>query len=233
MRVLLIEDEPHLVAILKKGLEEEGLTVSAAFDGETGLELLSSGTFDIVILDIILPKVNGWEVCRRIRADLKLNIPVLILSALNQTEHVVKGLNAGADDFLSKPFKISELVARMQAVSRRYQGGGGSYLHSTLTFADLKIDQDTKQVWRGEQLIKVTAKELRLLEYFMQNPNRVLSRFEILENIWGVDFEPSTNVVDVYVNYLRKKLEKDGQQRLIHTVFGIGYILKESDENEK
>ena len=212
MRVLLIEDEPHLVAILKKGLEEEGLTVSAAFDGETGLELLSNGTFDIVILDIILPKVNGWEVCRRIRANLKLNIPVLILSALNQTEHVVKGLNAGADDYLSKPF---------------------SYHPHTLTFADLKIDQDTKQVWRGDQLIKVTAKELRLLEYFMQNPNRVLSRFEILENIWGVDFEPSTNVVDVYVNYLRKKLEKDGQQRLIHTVFGIGYILKESDENEK
>lgn len=231
MNVLLIEDEPHLVAVIQKGLREEGLNVSAAYDGETGLDLLSNGGFDLVILDIILPRVNGWEVCRRIRSVLNLNIPVLILSALNQTEHVVKGLNAGADDYLSKPFKISELMARMQAVSRRYQGAAAR--QNLLSFSDLKINLDTKQVWRGDQIIRVTAKEFRLLAYFLQNPNKVLSRFEILESVWETDFEPSTNVVDVYVNYLRRKLETDSSKRLIQTVFGMGYVLKEEDENQE
>jgi DNA-binding response OmpR family regulator len=228
MRVLIIEDETSIVSVLKKGLEEEGHYVMAAYDGEAGLALMAEGGFDLVILDIILPRINGWEVCQRIRLELKDDTPILMLSALNQTEHIVKGLKAGADDYLAKPFKLTELLARMEALRRRYQGFPEA--GSLLSFADLKMDLQAKEAWRGDRRLKLTAKEFNLLHCFMLNPNKVLSRQEILEAVWGVDFDTGTNVVDVYVNYLRNKMDKNFEQKRIHTVFGMGYVLKDEHD---
>ncbi|TAE54076.1 MAG: DNA-binding response regulator, partial [Bacteroidetes bacterium] len=187
-------------------------------------------SFDMVILDIVLPRMSGWEVCQHIRQKYAMNLPVLILSALNQTEDVVKGLNAGADDYLGKPFKLSELHARIQALLRRYTGA--VIPSANLLFADLKMSLDTHEVWRAGQKIKLTGKEFSLLQLFMSHPVKVLSRDRILEEIWGIDADINTNVVDVYVNYLRNKVDRGFDQKLLHTVFGMGYILRE-DGTEK
>lgn len=231
MRILLIEDEPHLVSAIQKGLGEEGFSVTAAYDGETGFTLASMGGYDLVVLDIILPHINGWELCRRIRHELKVDAPILMLSALNETEHIVKGLRQGADDYLGKPFKMTELVARLQALHRRYRNQPSA--QDVLMFSDLTMDLHTKEVRRGDYPVRLTAKEFHLLEFFLRHPRRLLTRLQIMEGVWGVDFEPSTNLVDVYVNYLRNKLEAEGAPRLIHTIFGMGYIMKETHENEE
>lgn len=227
MQVLLIEDEKNISSFIAKGLSAEGYTVVPAYDGETGLALFNGGKFQFLILDVILPHLNGWEVCKLIRQEHQNEVPILMLSALNETEHVVKGLNAGADDYLAKPFKMSELLARMKALSRRTRGYAPEPAY--LEYNDIRIDTNTREVFRKDVKIKLTVKEFNLLVFFVKNSEKVLSRMEILEQVWGIDFDINTNVVDVYVNYLRRKVDKDFDQKLIQTVFGVGYILRGDD----
>ncbi len=225
MHLLLIEDEASVAGFIKKGLGVHGFNVSVASDGLAGLDIAAREAFDVILLDVVLPGLNGWEVCRRLRQELQHTTPVLMLTALSSTENVIKGLNQGADDYLAKPFKLEELVARILALHRRHQG----LLVKTprLIFADLEMDLDAREVLRNGEKIQLTAREFRLLEYFMKNPGKVLSRMQIMQHVWEVDFDLGTNIVDVYVNYLRKKMEKSQCPRLIHTVVGAGYILRQ------
>lgn len=223
-KILIIEDDPHVCSIVKKGLIEENYSVQAVMEGRAGIELFFQEKFDLVILDIMLPTISGLEVCSRIRE--KSNVPILMLTALGTAENVALGLNTGADDYLIKPFKFIELVARIRSLLRRADlketPAGSVY-----SFADIQINDETKTVMRNGQPISLTSTEYRLLLMFVMNPRRVLSRMEILEQVWGVDFDMGTNVVDVYVNYLRKKLDQHGSGKLIHTQIGMGYVLKE------
>lgn len=225
MKILVIEDEPSISNIIKKGLEENGFEVVQAFDGEMGLRLAQRAEFATIILDIILPGLNGLEVCQKLRRELNIQTPVLMLTALNETDDVVTGLDAGADDYLGKPFKFKELLARVRALTRRT--GTQITPANLLRVADLEIDLDAKTVHRAGQEIKLTAKEFFLLEYLVRNKNRVASRTDILESVWDVNFDLGTNVVDVYMNYLRNKIDKPFEQKLIQTVVGMGYVLKE------
>ncbi len=225
MKVLLIEDEPGVSTFIRKGLEEEGHEVQVAFDGQTGLSLARQFPADLIILDVILPHMNGRELCRTLRAEGHTE-PILMLTALNNTDDVVKGLDAGADDYLAKPFQFKELLARFRALARRNRSAGGT--NTTLSLADLEMDLNSKIVLRGEEEIRLTAREFNLLEYLLRNKGRVVSRVDILENVWEINFDPGTNVIDVYVNYLRKKIDKGHDQKLIHTVVGMGYVMKES-----
>jgi two-component system, OmpR family, copper resistance phosphate regulon response regulator CusR len=225
--ILLIEDEASVAGFLKKGLEELGFAVHVAADGAQGLALALEETYDAIVLDVILPKINGWDLCRKLRREHKLLTPILMLTALSATDQVVKGLEEGADDYMVKPFKLDELVARLYAIQRRYHQQVVE--RNVLAYGGLEIDLDTCEVTRNGDKIKLTAREFRLLEYFMKNQGKVLSRMRILQNVWGVDFDPSTNVVDVYINYLRKKIDKNYEPKLLHTVINMGYILK-SDE---
>ena len=224
MKVLLIEDEPGLVSVIVRGLGESGIEVSAAADGNVGLEMAIKYQFDLIILDLMLPGINGIQVCREIRKT-NANIPVIMLTALSSTENIVTGLDSGADDYLVKPFKFAELEARIRTHVRRSQH------HITpknvISIADLELDVLSRTAQRGNKPIQLTATEYRLLEYFAQHQNMVLSRIQILENVWDIDFNMGTNVVDVYVNYLRKKVDNGYVNKLIHTVFGMGYIFKE------
>jgi len=226
MEVLIVEDEVKISNVISKGLRQYSIKSKAAFDGEIALALLASESFDLVILDIILPKVNGWEICKQIRQELKLSVPILMLSAMGKTEHVIKGLDAGADDFLAKPFKIDELAARVRALHRRSQQYIASQVQQ-LSAAGLTLDLNRMEVQRGEETITLTAKEFELLRFFMQHPNRVLTREQLLEAAWGIGFDTGTNVVDVYINYLRRKLEADGSPRILHTRIGAGYYLNQ------
>ena len=223
MKVLLIEDEPSVAAIINKGLSEHGYSITVAPDGNMGLDLSLNHSFDIIILDIMLPGMNGMQLCKNIRAG-KVQTPILLLTALGTTENIVSGLNAGADDYLVKPFKFAELEARIRSLSRRRQ------LHmeekDVHYVGDLSIDFTAKLVARAGQPVMLTPTEFRLLEYFVRNKNRVLSRLQLLEHVWGIDFNMGTNVVDVYVNYLRKKIDTQPDQKLIQTVIGMGYMLK-------
>ena len=225
MRILLVEDEASVAGFIKKGLEGQHFEVVVATDGPKGLEVAAHEVFDVILLDVILPGLSGWEVCSQLRQQLQLTTPILMLTALSSTENVIKGLNQGADDYLAKPFKLEELVARILALYRRHQG----LLVKTprLIFADLEMDLDAREVLRAGEKIQLTAREFRLLEYFIKNPGKVLSRMQIMQHVWEVDFDLGTNVVDVYVNYLRKKMEKSHWPRLIHTVVGAGYILRQ------
>ena len=227
MRILLIEDEPGISAFIKKGLEEHGHEVVQAFDGMTGLQLAVQSAFELIILDVIMPHMNGLELCRRLREGGDEATPILMLTALGTTDDIVTGLDAGADDYLVKPFRFKEMLARIRALSRR--GAYGSQ-NRVISASDLHLDLDTKTVQRAGQEIKLTAREFMLLEYFMRNKNRVLSRVDILEQVWEVNFDTGTNVIDVYVNYLRNKIDKPFEMKLIHTVVGMGYILKDSEQ---
>lgn len=196
-----------------------------AYDGDAGLALLKQTNVDLIILDIILPGINGIEVCKKIRAMGYKQVRVLMLTALGTTDSVVKGLDSGADDYLPKPFKLKELLARIRALLRRK-----SLImpeDDLLEISDLKLDQNAKTVIRAGVELRLTSTEYHLLEFFMKNQNKVLSRIELLENVWSINFNMGTNVVDVYVNYLRNKIEKGFSSRLIHTVIGMGYIMKE------
>lgn len=228
-KVLLVEDDSNVCAFINKGLTEEGYEVTVAMDGAKGLDLATTNTYDLVILDIMLPTTNGLDVCKGIRAQ-KISVPILFLTALGSTENVVMGLDSGGDDYLAKPFKFVELLARMRTLLRRSQKAEAiENADNVYRFADVVINDDTKKVERGGQEVSLTSTEYRLLLMFMQNPRRVMSRVAILEKVWGVDFDMGTNVVDVYVNYLRKKLEKNQEPRLIHTVIGMGYVLREEE----
>lgn len=230
-KVLLIEDEAHVISFIKKGLTEEEFEVSVAFDGKTGLQVFQNNTFDIVILDIMLPEINGLEVCKLIR-ETNTTIPILFLTALGTPENIVLGLETGADDYLVKPFKFIELVARIKTLLRRVEISTGTLSDPQEDYiyriGDLLMNDYTKSVSRNGTTISLTTTEYRLLLYFLQKKNKVLSRKDILEEVWGVDFDLGTNVVDVYVNYLRKKIDSPYANKYIHTVIGMGYVLKES-----
>ena len=229
MKILIIEDEQSVSSFIRKGLEEQGYEATQAFDGGTGLRAAVHNRFDLIILDLILPGINGLEVCKKLREEGEGTVPILMLTALGATEDVVTGLDAGADDYLSKPFKFKELLARVRALTRRKSLSSAT---KQLQVADLEIDLDRKMVSRGDKPIKLTAKEFNLLEYLIRNKGRVVSRVDILENVWEVNFDMGTNVIDVYVSYLRNKIDKNFSPKLIHTVVGMGYVLKESyDEN--
>lgn len=227
MNILLVEDEINVAGFIKKGLEDQLHYVKVAHDGVTGFESASRETFDIIILDVILPQLNGWELCKKLRNDLKLSTPVLMLTALSSTENVIKGLNEGADDYLPKPFKMEELIARLHALHRRHKGVLVEKLR--LTFVDIEIDLDAHEAYRAGEKINLTTQEFKLLRYFIENSGKVLTRMQIMQHVWGVDFDLGTNVVDVYVNYLRKKIDKNFEPKLIHTVVGTGYIMKRND----
>ena len=225
MKVLLIEDEKNIASFIERSLQAAGYQVVTAFDGETGLEILEASDFDVIVLDVILPRHNGWEVCQQVRQRLQRDTPILMLSAMNHTNHIVKGLEAGADDYMAKPFKMNELLARLQALVRRYRRQSAA--SNMLRYGSLEVNLDAKEVWREGRKIKLTIREFKLLECLIRNPGKALSRHELLEQVWGLDFDTGTNVVDVYVNYLRNKVDKGYPQKLIHTVYGMGYILKE------
>lgn len=224
--VCLIEDEQKVAAFIRKGLEEQGYKVKALDNGADGKKLLAQEKFDVVIMDVMLPDINGIDLCKSIRENDNTT-PILMLTALNQVHDKVLGLKAGADDYLVKPFHFSELLARLEALTRRNKGKEDNHL---LTFDDLNLDTWTKTAERNGRQIALTAKEYTLLELFMRNPNKILSREYIAEQVWEIGFDTGTNFIDVYVNYLRKKVEKDFRSKLIHTVIGMGYILKQANK---
>jgi len=226
MNVLLIEDEPHVSTFIKKGLEEESFHVDVAFDGSTGKKLAMQEDYDIILLDVILPYINGVELCRILRNE-KIDVPILMLTALGSTDDIVTGLETGADDYLTKPFKFNELLARINALIRRHQN---LMITPVFTIANLEINEYTKEVKRNGQLINLTPREFFLLQYFIRHQGIVKSRMQILESVWGNDYNTNSNVVDVYVNYLRNKIDKDFSPKLIHSVTGMGYIFKEGKE---
>jgi two-component system, OmpR family, copper resistance phosphate regulon response regulator CusR len=231
-KILLVEDDMEVASFIRKGLTEENYEVTVMFDGSSGLQTALANHFDIIILDLMLPGINGLEVCRGIRKENK-KVSILFLTALGTAENVVIGLESEADDYLIKPFKFIELLARIKSLLRRSDISGQPSISAEEFYqvADLQINDYTKTVKRGTQTISLTSTEYRLLLLLMKNPKRVFSRMEILEQVWDVDFNLGTNVVDVYVNYLRKKVDKDKNNKLIHTVVGMGYVLKEADED--
>ncbi len=221
MRLLVAEDEKKVASFIKQGLEEEGYAVDVAADGEEGLAMAQGGVHDLLILDIGLPKKNGLQVLQELR-NRKITTPVLLLTVRATIEDKVLGLDSGADDYLTKPFAFQELVARVRALLRRRADG----IPAILQFGDLALDLARRIVSRGGEKIDLTAKEFAILEYFMRNAGRVLTRTQIIEHVWDYDFDTGTNLVDVYVNYLRKKVDSDREPKLIHTVRGVGYVLK-------
>jgi len=223
MKILVVEDEPKVAAFIKEGLETLHHEVDVAYDGQMGEKLALKNPYQVIILDIIIPLINGIELCRRIKS-VKPGTPILLLTALGTTDDKVTGFEAGADDYLVKPFEFRELVARINALSKRPQDAGSS--SDLLKVADLELDRNKKVARRGNMTIELTAKEYSLLEYLMINKGRVVSRPDIAEKVWEITFDTGTNVVDVYVNILRKKIDRDFDTKLIHTRIGMGYILK-------
>jgi DNA-binding response OmpR family regulator len=221
MRILVIEDEAKVASFVRRALEEEGYAVDLCAEGTQGLELARSGCYDLIVLDLMLPELPGLEVLRCIRKE-KISSPVLILSARSQVDQKVKGLDTGADDYLTKPFPIEELLARVRALLRRGPGDTTGILQ----VEDLVLNPATRQVTRGGQRVELTSKEYALLEYLMRNAGRVLTRPMIAEHVWNLDFDTFTNVIDVYVNYLRNKVDRGRDRKLIQTVRGSGYVLK-------
>jgi heavy metal response regulator len=221
MRLLVVEDEKKVSSFIRKGLEEEGFAVDVASDGETGLQMALDRVHDLIILDIQLPKMDGLGILHELRRE-KVTTPVLLLTVRVTIEDKVLGLDAGADDYLTKPFAFQELVARVRALLRRRTDGKPA----ALQVANLTLDPARRTVFRGDRKIDLTTKEFALLDYFMRNPGRVLTRTMIAEHVWDYDFDSTTNVIDVYVNYLRKKIDPDQEQKLIQTIRGVGYMLK-------
>jgi DNA-binding response OmpR family regulator len=229
-KILLVEDEPSVASLIQKALAEEAYEVTVAMDGNAAWDYISRYSYTIFIFDLMLPGINGIELCKRVRQQ-NIFTPVLMLTALSTTDNVVVGLDSGADDYLTKPFKIAELLARVRSLSRRNKTETiqqkNSLEKNELSYADVVMNLDEKKVTRNGSTIELTVTEFRLLEYFLQNPRKVLSRMDILEKVWGYDFNMNTKVVDVYMNYLRKKLEANNQSKLLHTLVGMGYILKD------
>ena len=220
-KILLVEDEVNIASFIERGLKEFGHTVSVANDGNSGWELIRQEVFDLLIIDIIMPGMNGLELCRLYRRQYGYLVPVIMLTALGTTEDIVKGLDAGADDYSVKPFSFQELEARIKAILRR----GREDSARQLVCDDLVLNCNSRRARRGEAEIDLTVKEYRLLEYFMTHQGLVLSRLTLLRDVWDKNFDTNTNVVDVYVNYLRGKIDKDFSKKLIHTVVGSGYIM--------
>ena len=221
MRVLIVEDEKKVAGFIKKGLEEETYAVDVSYDGEDGLHLGSGGQYDLIILDIMLPKIDGLEILSQLR-DQGRDTPILLLTAKDAVDDRVTGLNKGADDYLTKPFAFSELLARVRVLLRR----GKAEVKTTLQISDLTLDLVSHNVNRGGDEIELTGKEYSLLEYFMRNQEKVLTRTMIAEHVWDYNFDTFTNVIDVYINHLRKKIDKGRESKLLHTLRGVGYIMK-------
>ncbi|MGZ5341084.1 MAG: response regulator transcription factor [Solirubrobacterales bacterium] len=222
MRVLVVDDEPQFRRALERALKLEGYDVALAANGLEALDYLGADSADAVVLDVLMPKLDGLEACRRLRAAGDAT-PVLMLTARDAVADRVDGLDAGADDYLVKPFALEELMARLRALLRRGESEAGE----ALEYADLRLDPATREVQRGEREIELTKTEFSLLELFLEHPRQVLSRGQIFEAVWGYDFGPSSNSLEVYVGYLRRKTEAEGEPRLIHTVRGVGYALRE------
>lgn len=230
MKILVVEDETKVAEVLKRGLSEEGYETELAYDGQIGLRLAKSGNYDLILLDINLPLLNGLELCKQLRETDELT-PVLMLTALGMSDDIVAGLEAGADDYLPKPFRFNELYARIKALTRRkkkLESKTSSDKNNDRVFnlADLVIDFEAREVKRSEKKIQLTAKEYALLEYLAANTGKVRSRQEIAESVWGLNFETGTNFIDVYINYLRNKVDKHFTPKLIQTITGFGYVLK-------
>ena len=221
MRILIVEDEKKVAAFIKKGLEEETYAVDIATDGEEGFHLGEQNQYDLIILDLMLPKINGLDILSRLRSQ-KIDTPILLLTAKDSVENKVEGLNLGADDYLTKPFAFSELLARIRVLLRR----GKAESKTTLEIADLTLNLVSHKVNRGSEEIELTGKEYSLLEYFMRNQEKVLTRTMIAEHVWDYNFDTFTNVIDVYVNHLRKKIDKNFSTKLLHTLRGVGYVMK-------
>jgi two-component system OmpR family response regulator len=221
MRVLIVEDEVKMASLIRRGLRDEGLAADVVGNGEDGLWMAGSTEYDAIVLDVMLPGIDGFETCRRLRAD-GIWSPVLMLTARDATEDRVAGLDGGADDYLSKPFSFAELVARLRALARR----GSVERPTVLTVGDLRLDPSTRRVWRGESEIYLSSKEFAILETFMRRPDEVLSRYQLLEHAWDYEYENRSNVVDVYVRYLREKVDRPFQVESIQTVRGAGYRMR-------
>ncbi|HRG65549.1 MAG TPA: response regulator transcription factor [Saprospiraceae bacterium] len=226
MKILLIDDEAKIIQSLKKGLEESGMEVELAFDGETGRTLAENNTYNVIVSDIIMPNVNGYELVKSLRSKGN-ETPILLLSALDAIDEKVVGLESGADDYLSKPFAFQELLARIKALDRRNVGKSAN---NVLKYADIELNMDTRQFYRAGLKIDLTPKEYALIEYFLRNPERVIPKVELAEKVWEIDFVTNTNVIEVYMNYLRNKMDKGYDKKLIQTQFGVGYMLMLSQD---
>ena len=226
MNILLVEDEVSVSSFIQRGLEEQGHRVVPVFDGVLGLKMACQNSFDVIILDLIMPGMNGLELCDNLRRQKQVSTPVLMLTALGETDDIIAGFETGADDYLTKPFKFKELLARLQALTKRGTVRGELNNHF-LRAHDLEMNLKTKEVHRDGIAIKLTAREFRLLEYLLKNKNQVVSRTQILDSVWGVAFDSGTNVIDVYINYIRKKIDHGFSSKMIKTVIGMGYVIKE------
>lgn len=222
MKILLVEDEKRLASFIRKGISAEGYEVEVAYDGRDGLALFRREIYDLIILDVNLPQINGFELCHLIRSENEA-IPVLMLTALDSLADKSDGFNAGADDYLAKPFEFQELLLRIRALTRR----SGSRPKQILRLADLELNLDTKTVMRAGKRIDLTTREYALIEYLMLNKGKIISRVDISERVWSLNFDTNSNVIDVYISYLRKKIDKDFSPRLLHTIVGMGYVLRE------
>lgn len=223
MKILVIEDEQQVASFIKQGLEEQSFEVDVAYDGNMGEHLARTRKYDVIVLDIIIPGINGFELCRILKTEMNAT-PVLMLTTLGTTSDKLAGFESGADDYLLKPFEFKELVARLKALTRR-QASVPIEHRNILVYEDLKLDLDRKIAYRNNKSIKLSAKELSLLEFFMQNPERVFSRNELAARIWDIKFETGTNVVEVYINMLRNKIDRDFEPKLLQTRIGLGYVL--------
>ncbi|MEU8357898.1 response regulator transcription factor [Nonomuraea fuscirosea] len=224
-RLLVVDDEPALREALQSSLEFEGYKVVTAVDGQEALDAVATDSFDAVLLDVMMPRLDGLTACRRLRASGN-HIPVLMLTARDAVGDRVSGLDAGADDYLVKPFELDELLARVRALLRRGALSAGTPEGDSLSYGDLRMDPSTREVTRGERRLDLTRTEYLLMELFLAHPRQVLTRDQILSEVWGFDFEPTSNSLDVYVMYLRRKTEAGGEPRVIHTVRGVGYVLR-------
>ena len=229
MRVLVVEDQKNVARFIAKGLREQSYAVDVAEDGAEGLAMTEIARYDIIILDLMLPKVDGFEVCRHLR-ERGVETPILMLTARDDKGSRIEGLDTGADDYLTKPFDFDELLARMRALLRR---GAREYHPPRLSVADLELDTNTHGVRRAGRTIPLTAKEYALIEYMMRHPRRVIGRAEIAENVWDESFDPFSNTIEVYIARLRKKIDDESATKLIHTRRGVGYVLEPRDETEK
>jgi two-component system copper resistance phosphate regulon response regulator CusR len=227
MKILLVEDEPKLAQTIKKGIEENGFDVDVAFDGMTGKSLALQNKYDLLIFDVIIPHINGIELCKIIR-QAKPKVPILLLTALGTTDDKLAGFDSGADDYLVKPFEFKELIARIKSLIRR--NTSLEEPNQVLKVANLELNLTEKIAIRDGKKIELTAREFALLEYLMKNRGRVLSRLDVSEHVWDINFDTGTNVIDVYINILRKKIDKEFEPKLIHTRVGMGYVLKEESQ---